>query len=416
MREPTAATGPTFSNLDGPRSARAEDVPGLVALANKVFRAPPRPGDMGKEFPVLLCADNVDNLLIYRDAGRVVSLLGILRQTVHTWGVEIPVACIGSVCTDPDYRKAGLAGRLMDLAIQRSIKAGDLLMPISGNRTLYTSRGATSLGPHILFHVPLQGDLFGGCAGNTGTLAGGVSGQSFSLPACGPQDAAADFTICPCEPGDWPHLAGLQARQPVRYEWGHREPRIFDSLCSLGGVCLMARGKSGEPVAALLFTVDHPMYGGKDGRGRVVQFLGDVRAIPALMAYAAARCGRTALDWPVLTTAEPAVAQCLLALGATGKPEITHWTVVILNLAGLVEKIAPTVARGGVELSVQAGRLIVAGAGQSISLTQPDQQVELLFRSAATWSEPLAGMPLDLRIACSGALPVPLPDYGLNYV
>ena len=388
MSEPTAATRPTLNHLQGPCIARAEDIPSLLTLANQVFRPAPRPGDMGKEFPALLGADNADDLLIFRDAGRVVSLVGILRQTLHTGGIDIPVACIGAVCTDPEYRKAGLAGRLMDLAIRRSIEAGDLLMPISGKRTLYVSRGATSLGPQIRLKVPVQPDL----------------------------PAAADFTVCPCQPADWPRLAALQAREPVRYGWAHREPRIFDSLCQLGGICLLACRKNGEPAAALLFTVDHPMYGGKDGVGRVVQFLGDVRAIPALLSYAAARCSRIAMDWPVLTTVNPALAQTLLALGATGKPEITRWTVVILNLAGLVEKTAPTLARAGLELSAQAGRLTVAAEGQSITLAQPDLQVELLFRGAATWSEPLARMPLDLRIACSAVLPVPLPDYGINYV
>jgi predicted N-acetyltransferase YhbS len=463
VSEPTAATGPAFvdpqtadvckgpaeagttnaagpsnsaslrsnTHLEGPCIARAEDIPSLVTLANQVFRLAPRPGDMGKEFPVLLGSDNADNLLIYRDAGRVVSLVGILRQTVHTSGVDIPVACIGAVCTDPSYRKAGLAGRLVDLAIQRSIEAGDLLMPISGKRTLYTSRGATSLGPQIRFHVPLDADPFAApqaanvCskgpakAGTTNAAgpANSASLRSNSRPACGPRSPTpADFTICPCEPADWPRLAALQAQEPVRYHWTDREPRVFDSLCSLGCVCLLACHKDGQPAAALLFAVDHPMYGGKDGVSRVIQFLGDVQAIPALLSHVATGCSRTAMDWPVLTTAEPAVAQTLLAMGATGKPEITRWTVAVLNLPGLVAKIAPAAARAGLELSAQADKLTIAAAGQSITLAQPDLQVELLFRSAATWSEPLARMPLDLRIACSGVLPVPLPDYGLNYV
>jgi hypothetical protein len=286
----------------------------------------------------------------------------------------------------------------MDMAIRRSIEAGDLLMPISGKRTLYTSRGATSLGPQIRLNVPIAAD-------------------SFSRPACGPSAVATtDFTVRPCEPADWPRLAALQACEPVRYGWTDRESRIFDSLCRFGGICLLACRKDGEPAAALLFTVDHPMYGGKDGVGRVVQFLGDVRAVPALLDCAAARYAQTGIDWPVLTTANPALAQTLLALGASGKSEITRWTVAILNLAGLVGKIAPTLARAGVELSARDGRLTVAAQGQSITLDQPDLQVELLFRSAATWGEPLARMPLDLRIACSAVLPVPLPDYGINYV
>ena len=40
------------------------------------------------------------------------------------------------------------------------------------------------------------------------------------------------------------------------------------------------------------------MYGGKDGVGRVIQFLGDSGAIPALLAHAAAAVSLTASTGP----------------------------------------------------------------------------------------------------------------------
>ena len=259
VNEPTAATRPTSGPLDGPCVARREDIPSLLTLANQVFRPAPRPGDMGREFPALLSPQNADNLYVFRDAGKIVSHVGVLRQTVHTCGVDLPVACIGAVCTDPEYRKGGLAGQLMDLAIQRSIEAGDILMPISGKRTLYVSRGATSLGPQIRFKVPISRNL--------------------------PGDN--DFAVSAYAPTDWATLAALQARQPVRYTWADREPQILEAIRRFGGVCLLACRQAGELAAALLFCVDHPMYGGQDGVGRVVQFVGDVRAIPALLTHAA---------------------------------------------------------------------------------------------------------------------------------
>ena len=73
-------------------------------------------------------------------------------------------------------------------------------------------------------------------------------------------------------------------------------------------------------------------------------------------------------------------------------------------------------AQTGVELSATDGRLTVAAEGVSVTLVEPDLQVELLFRSAGTWSATLAAIPQELRIACGGVLPVPLPDYGINYV
>ena len=107
----------------------------------------------------------------------------------------------------------------MDLATRRSIEAGDVLMPISGKRTLYTSRGATSLGPQIRFQVPIRPNLPG----------------------------SGDFIVCACEPADWPPLAALQAREPVRYRWADREPQILEAIRSLGGICLLAYRKDGHP-------------------------------------------------------------------------------------------------------------------------------------------------------------------------
>ena len=66
--------------------------------------------------------------------------------------------------------------------------------------------------------------------------------------------------------------------------------------------------------------------------------------------------------------------------------------------------------------TAEDGKLTVAAQGKSVTLSDPEQQVEVLFRGAATWGRTLAEMPQDLRIACGAALPIPLPDYGINYV
>ncbi len=127
--------------------ARPEDIPAVTALANEVFRSSPRPGDMGREFPALFASDNAENLYIARRQDRIVSHVGVFRQTINTCGIEIPTACIGAVCTSPDARKVGLASQLLSLAINDAVDRGDLLMPISGRRTLYLRRGARRSAP-----------------------------------------------------------------------------------------------------------------------------------------------------------------------------------------------------------------------------------------------------------------------------
>ena len=68
---------------------------------------------MGTEFPALFCAENTANLQIALEDGRIVSHVGIARQTLITGGCRLPAACIGSVGTHPDFRGKGLATELV---------------------------------------------------------------------------------------------------------------------------------------------------------------------------------------------------------------------------------------------------------------------------------------------------------------
>ncbi len=167
--------------------------------------------------------------------------------------------------------------------------------------------------------------------------------------------------------------------------------------------------------AALIFCVGHPTYGGPDSGAHVIQFIGDASAIPSLL-VPTAETGIEVLDWPVLAAHQPDVIQVLRALGASSQTSLTGWTALILDLAGLVERITPVVAAAGVDLAVKDNQLTITAADHCVTLDEPDQQVEILFRSAGAWSSQLAAMPADLRLACSVVLPIPLPEYGINYV
>jgi len=376
-------------SLEGPRPARSEEIEDIVALANLVFRPEGRGGEMGGEFPVLFDPANAENLYIVRDGRRVASHVGVLRQTICTCGLRIPVACIGSVCTHPDYRGRGLASQLMDLAIRRSVEAGDLLMPISGGRGLYRRLGAVSLGPYVRFAVPTE------------------TGRAMSRK----------FAVRRYEPADWPQLTQLQQAEMPRWQWDDSQtPRLLGAFLEFGGTCLVAEDDAGQFAGALVFVSGSPLFRGQPGRGNVVQFLGRTETIPALLAATAEQGSLSGLDWPVLLPAQPAVATALRSLGATGQGRLTGWTVRILDLAKLVERLAPVAASCGLELTVKGPRLVVAAEDEAASFAQPDEQIGLLFRGAATWARQLAELPAALRLACSVALPVPLPDYGINYV
>lgn len=95
------------ASLEGPRSLTVEELPEAVALSTEVFD--PGGTSMGLQFPLLFSADNVGELRVFSEGGRLVSLVGCLHQTILVEGHPLPVGSIGSVCTRPEYRGRGLA-------------------------------------------------------------------------------------------------------------------------------------------------------------------------------------------------------------------------------------------------------------------------------------------------------------------
>ncbi|HEX29105.1 TPA: GNAT family N-acetyltransferase, partial [Candidatus Poribacteria bacterium] len=99
--------------IEGPRAARKDELEAVIALSNSVFRSR-REGDMGREFPTLFCEENCENLRIFLDDGKPVSLIGFTVRDIFIMGASIRVCNVGSVCTDPNYRGQGLATRLLE--------------------------------------------------------------------------------------------------------------------------------------------------------------------------------------------------------------------------------------------------------------------------------------------------------------
>ena len=134
--------------IEGPRAAKKEELKDVVALSNLVFRS--RGGDMGREYPTLFCPENVENLRIFLDEGRPISLIGFTIRDTYIMGATVRVCNIGSVCTHPDYRNRGYATRLLEDTVRKSLGDGVVLMLISGGRGLYRRIGCINAG---IYHV-----------------------------------------------------------------------------------------------------------------------------------------------------------------------------------------------------------------------------------------------------------------------
>ncbi|HDI52319.1 MAG TPA: GNAT family N-acetyltransferase, partial [Bacteroidetes bacterium] len=121
--------------IEGPRAVREQEFDSLIQLVNRVFRS--EGGNMQTEYPQLFNAENLGNLLVMVDDGRVISHIGLLFRDVTIYGCRLTVGCIGAVATDKEYRGRGLASKLLFDAFTRIEEAGGSLILISGGRGLY---------------------------------------------------------------------------------------------------------------------------------------------------------------------------------------------------------------------------------------------------------------------------------------
>jgi len=125
--------------------ATAAWMPSIRDLANQVFRSR-RPGDMAIEFPHLYSADNAPHWFCAVDGERVISILGVFVWPARVLGSCTTVATLGSVATDPAYRRQGWAGRLLEWASRQLRLEGVRLVIISGDLPLYQRFGARPVG------------------------------------------------------------------------------------------------------------------------------------------------------------------------------------------------------------------------------------------------------------------------------
>ena len=143
--------------LDGPRAARADELPAVVDLANTVF-GESSPHDLGRWFPWLFCRENLDHLRVFVDEGRPVALAGFMVKHVVVPGASFIAALVGAVCTLKSHRGRGLGTRLMDDCTAAARAAGASMLLISGGRGLYRRMGCIDAGRYVTVKVPRGAD------------------------------------------------------------------------------------------------------------------------------------------------------------------------------------------------------------------------------------------------------------------
>jgi predicted acetyltransferase len=318
----------------------------------------------------------------------------------------IRVGSIGGVCTHPDYRKQGLATRLMEHCTEQLVKEGARLMLISGDENVYLRLGNVFQGKYFYFFIQAQQKSQWRSTPNDLVVRGAT-----------PEDALLCSQLYQAEPvhfvrqkSDFSHAL----REPTRNTYVHANQWIIE--------------RAGQAVAYLFLGF---LWGMTDGISSEARHVGEyagsrtalVDAIPVLMR----RDNLKELTWPVAWQ-DRELIQLLQDCGYTGN--ITHLdgaTLRIIDFSGLIQDLRPMLrARLDAELLrglrfEQSGPLLGGTRNDRYQITRGSDRLELdgaamtrLVMGTAETQEPIHA-PGALAEVTSALFPLPSFLPGLNY-
>ena len=379
------------SMLKEPRGLRPEEIPAAVRLSNSVFYPDGRI-EMGTTFPTLFSAANADNLRVTLDDDRFVSLVGFAVRDLCLQGTTVRAALIGSVCTEIACQGKGIAGRLMKDAIACALRQGVVLMLVSGDGPLYRRLGCVNAGLFATVRVRKNG--------------GRRPAISCDVREWGTQDL--------------PGMQALHHAECVRFNRDAGEMRIV--LESGMAHCRSARTWTvrvdNEPAAYLC------LEGPNDHTGprvvRAVEIAGSRLAI-----IASAPAILDALDADTMEIAACAADIELAGLareyGLSVAEEGMHGTLRIIDPRGFFETLRPwraerLSAEENAELRIDCADAVKFILGsESLAVSPEGELAGLVFGSRER--KPLeAANSGRLRGVLDRLFPLPLPEYGLNYI
>ncbi len=141
--------------MEEPRSLKPEEMKSVERLVDVTFMYG-NDGFMRRNYPTMFNLNNIDNLIVSVDEGRVVSHVGMTERWATLAGCTVRVASIGAVATYEEYRGKGLGTILFDKSIAKAKADGVDFMLISGDRGLYRRPGGADAGCDYLGTVDLE--------------------------------------------------------------------------------------------------------------------------------------------------------------------------------------------------------------------------------------------------------------------
>ncbi|MDO3408496.1 GNAT family N-acetyltransferase [Saccharibacillus sp. CPCC 101409] len=200
------------------RLLEPQELAEAVRLSDSVFRGGAEVS-MGAMFPRLFAPGLVHSYGAFAADGSLAAFMGLAPSTLRVDGAaqtRIRAFSIGSVCTAPEHRGAGLAGRLLERCFVHAAQAEAPLLFVSGDRSLYTRAGCLPFGRTAAAVLRPDGPSGGPGAGRPAPRR--ASHAPEALPALRLRDA---------KPEDLQRLHALR-------EAGHAAARFEESAAGLG--------------------------------------------------------------------------------------------------------------------------------------------------------------------------------------
>jgi predicted acetyltransferase len=142
----------SLAQFDGPRLMRRDELIDSTRLSRICFGGPE---DIANQEEIL--SDHVPprrgGTYVIVHEGKPVSQIGVFHDRLKMYDGTIRTGSIGGVCTYPDYRKQGLATRLMEHCTQQLVNEGACLMLISGDEGVYMRLGNVFQGQYMYFSI-----------------------------------------------------------------------------------------------------------------------------------------------------------------------------------------------------------------------------------------------------------------------
>ena len=381
--------------MEGPRGVRPEEIESLHSLTDRVFRPEAvNPPVMAKQYPQLFNADNYDNLRVCVEDGICVSHVGLKAQDAYLFGCRIRTACIGGVCTHPDFRKLGLATLCCDDAWRKAYEEGVDVMIVSGDRNLYRLRGCLRIGDDRVFSVTPE------------TIPPALAELSKTV------------TLTPLTEEELPLIMECYRAEAVRFQ---RYPSDYRYL-------MQSRWAMNSPLDLWVIRERGEFRGyifAKNPRGQsesnLVEFAGDRHAILAALPELMRRYSLTNLHFQVQRHDRQLRSLCE-ANGWEGTPRSASGTVALVNFPQLMERMRPRFEELiGVERTAQLrfsqeGEAYRFGLGGEEFTTDRDTATRMVFGTLAGGEPALQGLGGALGEVLRTILPLPTLWYGINYV